>query len=425
MDFTKLLCTEIPCECGRTHYCTIKYVIIEEGAISKLGNLLDGYSNIVLAGDKNTYSVCGDFVEKQIGAKLENRIVFGCEGLLVPDETSIVALDAAVSSKTDLIVGIGSGVINDLCKYVSFRRKLPYYIVATAPSMDGYASSGAAMITDKMKVTYTTHIPQAIIADTEVLQNAPLDMIKSGYGDIIGKYSCLNDWRLSSLVRGEYFCHRAYDMIREALNTVSSLGNGLLQRNRDSIRALMEALVCTGIAMSYVGNSRPASGSEHHMSHFFEITGLLESKPYFLHGLDVGYSTVITQRLREKLLTLTRPVCRPFDRSEWETDIRRLYTAAADGVITLQNDTGWYDYDWQSVYTAKWDEIKDLLREAPSSTQFERLLNAGGMFMEDFVHEYGEDKIRSAALFAKDLKSRYTVLWPYYQLIGKSGMLYV
>ena len=88
-----------------------------------------------------------------------------------------------------MIVGIGSGVIQDLCKYVSFNKNLPYFIIATAPSMDGYASKGAAMITDNMKVTYNAHVPEVIIGDVDILKNAPMDMIKSGYGDILGKFS--------------------------------------------------------------------------------------------------------------------------------------------------------------------------------------------------------------------------------------------
>ena len=85
--------------------------------------------------------------------------------------------------------------------------KIPYIIVATAPSMDGYASDGAAMILGGMKETVKAGLPKAIIADTNVLKNAPMDMIKAGYGDIIGKYSALNDWKFANIVYGEFFCN--------------------------------------------------------------------------------------------------------------------------------------------------------------------------------------------------------------------------
>ena len=174
---------------------------------------------------------------------------------------------------------MGSGVIQDLCKYVSYQAKLPYYIVATAPSMDGYASKGAAMIWDNMKVTYNAHVPEVIIGDVDVLKDAPMEMIQSGYGDILGKYSCLNDWKLSRVVNGEYFCRYVYDLTYEILCKTKDLGPKLLERDAAAIETLMEALVGVGIAMAYVGNSRPASGSEHHLSHFFEVTGIMNGKP--------------------------------------------------------------------------------------------------------------------------------------------------
>ena len=421
MDFSRLLRRKIVCRCGMTHYCPIRHVIIEKNAISKLSGLLDGYQNVVLVADENTYAVCGDRTEAQIGARLENKVVYSGEGFLIPDESSIAALNAAVSGKTDLMVGIGSGVINDLCKYIGSQRGLPYYIVATAPSMDGYASVGAALVIGGMKVNRPTGTAEAIIADTEVLRNAPLEMIQSGYGDIIGKYSCLNDWKFARLVRGEAFCPWVHDFIQETVQHVAGLGKKLLKRDGESIKTLMEALVCTGIAMSYIGNSRPASGSEHHLSHFFEITGILDKKPYFLHGRNVAYSTVITQRLREELLTLDNPVCRSFDRDKWEREIHRLYTTAARNVIDLQRKAGWYELDWQSLYTDKWAEIQELFAGMPSSVSLEHLLNTVGLSMDEFIREYGEAKIRDAAVYAKDLKNRYTVLWLYWSLIGEDG----
>ena len=110
-----------------------------------------------------------------------------------------------------MIVAGGSGVINDICKIVANVSNKYYVIVGTAPSMDGYASDGAAMILGGMKETVKAGLPRAIIADTEVLKDAPMEMIKAGYGDIIGKFSALCDWKLATAVNGEYFCQYIYD----------------------------------------------------------------------------------------------------------------------------------------------------------------------------------------------------------------------
>lgn len=96
-------------------------------------------------------------------------------------------------------------------------------------------------------------------------------------------------------------------MTYEMLCKTKDLGPKLLERDAAAIETLMEALVGVGIAMAYVGNSRPASGSEHHLSHFFEVTGIMNDKPYFMHGTDVAYSAVYTQKMREELLGMECP----------------------------------------------------------------------------------------------------------------------
>lgn len=417
MNFEELL-KDKPCACGMTHGCAIRHILVEEGANNKLGSLLGDYRKILLVADTNTYATCGEQIRTQIGDRLESVLIYQRDGLVIPNEETVDELAAKLTDKTDLIVGIGSGVIQDTCKYVSHLHHLPYYIVATAPSMDGYASVGAAMIMGGMKVTYSAHVPEAIIADVDVLKNAPMEMIKSGYGDILGKYSCLNDWKLAKVVRDEYFCQYVYDLTYDMLLKTKDLGSALLRREPAAIRTLMEAIVGVGVAMAMVGNSRPASGSEHHLSHFFEITGILNDQPYFMHGTDVAYSSVYTQRLREKLLALDAPVRnQPLSREKWEENIRRVYTSIADSVIALQDKMGWYDQDWYQVYAAKWPQIRQVLGEAPSSEEMVGYLRSVELDIAEFEAMYGREKIEDALKFGKDLKDRYSVLWMYYSLL--------
>lgn len=404
------------CGCGAVHTCDIEKVIIRSGAIEELRELTKEYSSILVVADNNTYKTCGDRVVKLLGEKAEKLLVYESEGVLVPNEDAIEKMKSCVSEKTDLIIGIGSGVIQDLCKYVSFVMKLPYFIIATAPSMDGYASKGAAMIIGNMKVTYDAHVPAVIIGDTDILKDAPLDMIKSGYGDIIGKYSCLNDWKLSALVNGEYFCDFVYNLTYEMAERISRMGKALLRREPETIEQLTEALIITGIAMAYVGNSRPASGSEHHMSHFFEVTGIMNNEKYFMHGIDVVYSAVYTQDLREQILKLDKPRRTSFDKAKWMQKIREIYGPAAEGVIKLQDSAGSYDISRFDTYAKNWEAIKDILREAPSRDTLLELLKNIELDIADFEKTYGAEKIQNAIWFAKDLKDRYAVLRLYYDL---------
>ncbi len=414
MNIQNLL-KEFKCGCGKTHNCDIREVVICEGAVKETARLAEKYKNICIVADNNTYPLCGDYIVNELKNKNVNTLVLKSEGHLVPNENAIEKMNSVITEDTDLIIGIGSGVIQDLCKYVSFENKLPYFIIATAPSMDGYASVGSALIIDNMKVTYNAHVPEVIICDTDIMKDAPMDMIKAGYGDILGKFSCLNDWKLSHIVNNEYYCDYVANLTYEMLNKTKDLGQKLQNREPDAIQILAEALIGVGIAMAYVGNSRPASGSEHHMAHYFEIVGIVKNEPYFMHGTDVAYSAVYTQKIREKLLTMDIPAEKSNHNTEkWENEIKRIYSSASDGVMALQNKLGWYNIDRNSVYRAKWNEIKKVLADTPSSDELIAYLDSVGLDIKEFEREYGKDKINDALFYGKDLKDRYSVLWMYY-----------
>ncbi len=422
MDINELL-KGTACSCGKTHTCDIKYVYVEKNAIERLKEICRDTQSFLIVADQNTFAAAGDKTLSALADKHIETVIFSGKEILVPNESAIEAVTEKLGN-AEIIVGIGSGVIQDLCKYVSFYNKIPYIIVATAPSMDGYASDGAAMITGGMKVTYKAGLPRAILADTEVLANAPIEMIKAGYGDIIGKFSALNDWKLSRCVNDEYFCDYIYNLTYEQIKRTLDLADGILKREEKSIEALMEALVVIGILMSFAGSSRPASGSEHHLSHFFEITGILTKSDYFSHGIDVAYSTVITAKLREELLKkpfpqkIYRPHC-----EEYAKKMKALYKSSAEGCMALQEKVGYYKDEKAQTYLNKEFEIRQILAEMPTAKEIENMLSLVGLDIQEFYKLYGKEKIKDAILYAKDLKDRYTALWLYYDFWG--GEAYV
>ena len=409
----------VNCSCGKTHTCPIEKIYVEKGAISYLGELCQGYNNILLVADENTFGAAGEMTEKALDGKSITRVIFSGKTVLIPDEKAISQVEKHVQGQ-ELIVGIGSGVIQDLCKYVSYFNKIPYMVVATAPSMDGYASSGAAMILKGMKETVSAGLPKAIVADTEVLRNAPMEMIKAGFGDIIGKYSALNDWKLARAVNGEYFCDYIYDVTYEMIDKTLKTAKGILNREEESVKAVTEALMIVGIMMSFATNSRPASGSEHHLSHFFEITGIVKNQPYFAHGIDVFYSTYVTAQIREKLLEIEYDGTQFVpNRTEYEKDINEAYGVVGSGCIALQDKLNTYKKDRGSVYNSKAQEIKEILSEMPTSKGIKEMLDLVELDLDEFYKLYGEDKIKTAIKYAKDLKDRYTVLWMNYDVLGE------
>lgn len=421
MDINSML-KGIDCSCGRNHQCDIEAIFIENGAISRLDELCIGSHEILIVADENTYKAAGNKVADTLCDKNIKTVIFSGETILIPDEVAISTVRTQMSG-VDLIIGIGSGVIQDLCKYVSFFDKVPYIIVATAPSMDGYASNGAAMILNGMKETVSAGLPRAIIADTSVLKNAPSDMIKAGYGDIVGKYSALCDWKLSHVANGEYFCDYIYDTTYQMITDTLAVADGLNNRDENSIKILTEALMVVGIMMSFAGSSRPASGSEHHLSHFFEITGIVHSEPYFPHGIDVAYSTVVTAAIREHILKCDFPdeLYRP-ERNEYTEKMLRIYGNVAKGCISLQDRVGNYTANRMPVYVGKEDEIRAVLSEMPSAVEIVRMLSVVGLNMSDFDSMYSIDKVNDAILYAKDLKDRYSVLWLYYDMYGDNSL---
>ncbi|MBQ9760197.1 MAG: sn-glycerol-1-phosphate dehydrogenase [Clostridia bacterium] len=412
---------DIHCSCGRTHRCDIPGLRIGEGVLSELPALTEKYTHILVVSDRNTAPLAEARVCELLGKRLERSFVFDGEDLLVPDEASIEALEANVTDKTDLILGIGSGVINDLCKYVSFLHGIKSGIIATATSMDGYASSGAAMIQKGMKVTYTTHAPVIIVGDVDILKNAPMDMIRSGYADIIGKYSALCDWKLSALVNGEYLCEEVYDLVKEETDGIRACAKKLTERDPAAIGKLMEVLVLIGACLTLVCTTRPGSGSEHHLSHFFEITGLIDDKPYFLHGTDVGYATVVTAGLREKVLEVEEPVFHEISDEDRMECYKKIYKDHWTEVRDLQEQAGRYKNSVDDVYRAHWNEIRAILAECPTADEIRAMLAEVGFDLSAFEKMYGAEKIRNSVWFGKDLKDRYSVLWLYFRLFYGTG----
>lgn len=215
------------CSCGRVHETPLKRVVIEQDALQKVPGILEelGYHRVFLVADQNTWKTAGEALEQEL---VEAQIA--CEALVfseqepVPDESHLGEILTACPLETEILLAVGTGTINDMCKYVSFRLKLDYMIVATATSMDGFVSVGAALMLNHVKVTKDAHGPVAVIGDTKIMAEAPMELITAGLGDVLGKYTCLLDWKLSQMINGEYYCDYVADMVRGAVETVVEQG---------------------------------------------------------------------------------------------------------------------------------------------------------------------------------------------------------
>ena len=294
---------EYSCACGKSHKVDIQAIRVGSGVIQELPGILRdlGASHIFLVTDNYTYEAAGRQVEQlldQAGLAYHKR-VFQTETPLVPNEYALGSVLAAMTSQDDMLLAVGSGTLNDVTKYVSARTGIPYVIAATAPSMDGYASTVAPTILDGFKTTLPAVYPAAIVADVDILKDAPMPMLTAGFGDIIGKFTSLADWRLSHQLNGEYYCPEVAGVIEAAVETCAANAKALAQREPQAIQAVTEALILSGLAMGMVGVSRPASGAEHQMAHYWEMDALRRGEKHPLHGNAVGVGTVLAASLYE------------------------------------------------------------------------------------------------------------------------------
>lgn len=291
------------CACGKSHKVDIQAIRVGSGVMQELPGILRdlGASHIFLVADNYTYEAAGRQVEQlldQAGLAYHKR-VFQTETPLVPNEYALGSVLAAMTSQDDMLLAVGSGTLNDVTKYVSARTGVPYVIAATAPSMDGYASTVAPTILDGFKTTLPAVYPAAIVADVDILKDAPMPMLTAGFGDIIGKFTSLADWRLSHQLNGEYYCPEVAGVIEAAVETCAANAQALAQREPQAIQAVTEALILSGLAMGMVGVSRPASGAEHQMAHYWEMDALRRGEEHPLHGNAVGVGTVLAASLYE------------------------------------------------------------------------------------------------------------------------------
>ena len=309
---------EFECSCEmKTHRAPLEGCEISSGAINKIPEILKDYNRVYVVADKNTYAAAGEKVEEVLKASgkhlctlvLDGDVVLpNCETigkiLLFANDPGAKADIFAYSPLPDFILAVGSGTINDSCRLVSYRLGLPYGIVATAPSMDGYASAGSPFLHSGSKSTVQGTTPKFIIADLDVLKDAPYIMMLAGIGDMFGKYVGILDWELTRDYTGEYYCEKIANDVIEATNKCLANGYNLESRDKECIKNIMEGFLVTGLGMAYTGNSRPASGSEHIVAHAWELHDVEHGNKPNLHGLEVCEGTrlvaIMYRMLREE-----------------------------------------------------------------------------------------------------------------------------
>jgi glycerol-1-phosphate dehydrogenase [NAD(P)+] len=415
---------------GREYRTVTQRIVVEVDAHARTAEHLQpflGSGPVAVVMDLNTARVAGDAVVHsltQAGIAVERH-------LLVPDpEDGVVPCDDATIAHVQSLlaahpythaVAVGAGTINDLVKMAAHRLGLGYSCVATAPSMNGYTSAIAAILAAGVKTTQPCTPAVAVLACPKVMAEAPYRMIASGIGDLYSKPVSNADWRLSHRLLGTMHSEIVMEIVDAGSTLLDGVAPHLPERDLDAVAKLTGALMLSGLAMQAAGSSQTASGGEHLVSHYIDMTSVSESLPHDFHGVQVACGTIATSALYEYVRSLDPKTLDPAALAAnfpvwdaWEEVLRGRFGSLADSVIpharqgyptreALQARLQYLVDHWDDIFTDAGTtlrptaELKAELDSAHCPTEFP---------------EMPVERERAYAAFAwsKDIRARYTIL---------------
>lgn len=440
MSIDQLITVDYSCGCGRHHHMAIDHLAVGKGAVKKLpefladqkkkdGTPLQKSDKIFVVADIHTWKVGGERVYhlvKEAGYPVKYYI-FPHEEMHT-NEIFIEELAKAMPGDVKLALAVGSGTINDLTRLVSFDRGLPYYIIGTAPSMDGYATDVAPATIRGLKCSLPAHCASGIIGDTDFLSTAPDKMVAAGIGDIAAKYIAINDWRLSHIINDEYYCEEVAQLMLTYTDKVAQSVDGIVSGDANAYQYLMECLVVIGIAMGYVNNSRPGSGAEHSMGHVMEMKCALKGMYGELHGTSVGMATCVMTEMYKEFLKLpidydrAREHARQFDYDSWAGEIRRVFGSSADSIFKVYEKARQSDPENVlrriDAIEANEKEIRAVIGETVRKAERvpEYIGAMHGMTTPKEYKAFSKEEFRDILLYTREQRDRYAGLQFFYDL---------
>jgi len=408
------------CACGEVHGIPTALVVIEERAIEQLVGYVKerSWSRPFVVMDANTEEAAGGQVIGEL-ARAGTHVTSFCfperDGLLA-NETSVTRLHEALKdSSADSIVAVGSGVITDTTRYVANLLKSEFVSVPTAASMDGYASNLAVMEFGGMKTSFPVAPPVAIFADPRTIAAAPLDMTRTGLGDLLGKASAHVDWLASHGLYGERFCPVVERRVTGPLVHAATHAEDIIGGSLDAVSGFLSGLVESGIAMAMIGNSRPASGCEHHASHFWDQLAASGRRHHTPHGFQVGYATHFAMRLQRYAfgggiseLAPPSPITPEGDEARsWYSG----HSAEVDAVMEEKvRFLGEHACAWPTT-SSRWQAVQDQIGEAMAVFPLiSKALSVARIPSEPGFLGLDAQTLRATFRWANRIRARYTVL---------------
>jgi len=343
----------------------IPYLLkLGKGKIAKVGKYLHdkGMTKIAL--------FMGEGIEGIVGQPLRNGlnewdIVIAHEQIASDVDIESITSTAFFLPPINAIVGIGGGKALDYAKYAAHLLKIPFISIPTAISNDGFSSPSSSLTVQGKRKSVKAGIPYGVVIDLDVIKNSPDIFMYAGIGDTLSKITALKDWQMAR----DKGLARYVDF--SAVLAYNSLDILFLKHSFDIYsesfqRSLASSLTMSGLAMEIAGSSRPASGSEHLISHALDAI----SKEPKMHGIQVGVATYLCALLQEN--------------------------EHAQGIKQVFEETGFFACVQQSPF--EYDEFVEALRIAPTmKNDFYTILSEAGSY-DKGLHFINNDKFLRAVI---------------------------
>lgn len=396
------------CPCGRRHETAIKDVRIASGLVNSVGEILSDNNfskNILLVADKKTLKAADGILNSLKDFNLELKIY---DDLRVATMEHVNEIENLISGREISVLSVGTGSINDTCRLAAARQDKLLCIFATAPSMDGFASYNAPIVCNGFKSSYSAKSPEVIIGDTKILASSPNELKSAGFGDMVAKYVGLVDWKISTLLTGEYYCERIASLTREAVDELMEMADKVTENDEFTAGKIFEALLKTGIGMSFAQNSRPASGSEHIIAHLIECVELRDNIIPNYHGDDIGVCTLEMLKYYNSLAEKDSIDTQNEDVS-WE-DIYDFYGDMADEVRKLNTPDNIIDEVDKDELKNRWGEIVEIIRSVPSFEECKKAMETAGCKIT--IEDIGKDRtlFENCVKYSPYMRRRLTLL---------------
>ncbi len=409
----------IKCTCGKTHQIEPQEILYCDDAIDLLPKICSRYAegkSILVLMDNRTLEAAGAEaigVLKSAGWVVCEHILPDSEagGSPVCDLQTRRSLDGltGLGEKASLILAVGAGTVNDLAKWLAFDEGKPYLVLATVASMNGYASPNVAPSIDGVKTLIRAQPPRAVLTSGKILTAAPYRLTAAGLGDVLAKSVSSADWYLNHLLFGDYYCAESVGLIAEIEPLYMDQPQQVRDSNPEAIKALFNALLLTGAAMTMAETSAPASGGEHLISHTLDMISNRDGTAHDLHGRQVGVGTILSSEIYQRVLAIESPdfvaPAVDIDRKFWAGLSDEVASQYAEKVPRLQAARD------ELSKPGRWDQLRQELAPLPrASAEIAGCLCAAGAACRASDIGCTIGHLKAVLIHAHEMRSRFTIL---------------